>query len=127
MKTSKTQPSEVPLVNIGNVADGAVVELFETKIHEVYANIADINTSVRQKRTLTIKLTFTPHPDRKGAAISTTCETKLAGIEPHESTIYVAKDEDGNLFGFTEDPRQQVMFPKKEEPKANIEEIRTLA
>ncbi len=104
-------------INIGSIARGAAVELFEMALTKVTANIADKSTDATAGREITLKFKFKPDEDRRCCMVSTTASTKLAGAEEHVSKIYLGKDEDGKSYAFDSDPRQVVLFepPVKDE------------
>lgn len=109
------KPQLNPL-NIGSIARGAAVELFEMAIEKVTANIADKSTDPTASREITLKFKFKPDDDRRTVQVVTTANTKLAGAEEHISKIYLGKDESGKTYAFDSDPRQEVLFePPQEE------------
>jgi hypothetical protein len=55
-------------VNLGSIARGAAMEIFELEIAKIAANIADPNTKASKKRKLTLEFTFTPDSDRRRSA-----------------------------------------------------------
>jgi hypothetical protein len=97
-------------INIGNVADGAMVDAFELKLREVLANIADPSTEAKQKREINLCLKLHPKEDRVQINVEFTCTAKLAGLMPSTSRIFVGKDAEGALYALTEDPRQLNIF-----------------
>lgn len=104
-------------VNLGSIARGAAIELFEKNIAKIAANIADTSTPAEAKRTLVIRLVFEPDRERQGIDVTTTAEVKLAATERHSSRAYLAKGTDGASYLFPVDPRQAALFepPQPEE------------
>lgn len=102
-------------VNIGNMGEGALEELFQHAVQKVTENIADLNTQPDAKRSINIKITFKPTEDRKTAETVVSCETKLAGVRAVKSSIFFAT-QNGAKRAFTEDPRQAALFAKQETP-----------
>ena len=51
-------------INIGNVADGAMMEAFDKALREVLANIADLSTPATQKRSIAHPAGTLPHLPR---------------------------------------------------------------
>jgi hypothetical protein len=106
------QPEPIEL-NVGNVADGVVPELFDTEIRKILSNIADVNTPADAKRKLTIDFDFAPTPDRKSAVVTVTAKTKLQGMEGKAGTIYFRKSQVTQAIeAYAEDPRQDILFAR---------------
>lgn len=103
-------------VNLGSIARGALMELFELEIAKIAANIADNNTKATKERRLTLELCFKPDPDRKAIDVTTRASLKLAGIADHASRVYLGRDTDNRPLLFDVDPRQEVLF---EPPQAD--------
>lgn len=101
-------------VNIGSIARGAALELFEINVAKIAANIADKSTPAKQKRTLILKFTFEPDADRQAIEIVTSAEVKLAGVEAHQSRAFMGKDTAGKPYLFPTDPRQEALFDPPE-------------
>jgi hypothetical protein len=97
-------------INLGSVAKGAAIELFEKAIDAVVRNIADTDTEAGAEREIVLKFKFKPEGDRRGIEILTTASTKLAGAMKHKSRAYVGKDTAGGQHLFLEDPRQDTLF-----------------
>lgn len=103
-------------VNIGNVADGAMVEAFEKTLREVLLNIADPSTLATQSRHIVLRLKIKPNDDRVQLNTEFTCESKLASVTPNLSRMFVGRDEAGVLYALTEDPRQLNIFSPPKPP-----------
>jgi hypothetical protein len=104
-------------INLGSIARGAAIELFDKAMLKVTENIADKSTDATAAREIVIKFKFKPDDDRRSASVVTTTTTKLAGCEEHVSKVYLGKDDQGNVLAFDSDPRQEVLFqaqPKDE-------------
>lgn len=112
---------EAPIeINFGNVCEGAMIEAFEIELKKVLANIADIATPALAKRTINLKVEFAPKEDRVQIMTAFSCNSKLAQLVPSVSRVFMAKDDQGNLYALKEDPRQMHIFspPKiKEAPQ----------
>jgi hypothetical protein len=106
-------------VNLGSIARGALMEIFEIEIAKIAQNIADTKTGATKKRKLTISLSFKPDPDRKVIQVYTNASTTLAGPEEHCSRVYMGKDTTGAFLIFDTDPRQELLF----EPPAADENL----
>src|SRR4029077_7905606 len=109
---------EKDVLSLENVCSGAMPEIFRRELSAVLANIADINTSTEKKRSLVLKLSFSPFSDRSGAQIELTCETKLAGVKGVKSNAFIYSDK-GRLIAIPQDARQEKLFGKPTE-EANV-------
>ena len=111
-------------VNLGSIARGAAIELFEVEIPKIAANIADKNTPAKAKRTLTLKFTFEPDADRQAVDIDLVAELKLCGPDRHRSRAFMGKDTSGKPYLFPTDPRQEALFDPPE-PEENLLNFKT--
>lgn len=96
--------------NLGSIARGALLELFEKSALKVAQNIADTSTNATAVRTITLKLKFKPDVDRRAVQVITTAECKTAGVSEHVSRAYIGKDDEGGVYIVDQDPRQDVLF-----------------
>lgn len=103
------RPNLNPL-NIGSIANGAAVELFERSMKTVSSNIADKATDAEAVREITLTFKLKPDEDRKRIIVTTTAKCKLAAASPHKSTAYTGKGTDGEVYVFDADPRQDILF-----------------
>ena len=104
-----TQDEAIP-INIGNICDGAMVEAFELKLADALRNIMDPSTEARSKREIVLRVKFHPKDDRVQINYEFTCDTKLAGLMPATSRMFVGRDAAGALYALSEDPRQMHIF-----------------
>jgi hypothetical protein len=113
---------ELITINIGNISDGALVEAFEVELAKVIANIMDPSTEAKTKRQITMTVKFHPKDDRTQINVETSVDTRLAGLMPSSTRIFIGKDAEGGLHALDEDPRQMHIFtpPKPVEAKAPI-------
>lgn len=107
-------------INIDNVNDGAMREAFDAELRKVMANINDVNTPATSSREITLKLKLKPHSDRTEIETLFTCSSRLASIEPHPGRMFMGADTEGNLYGFQDDPRQQVLFEPPAKPENKV-------
>lgn len=98
-------------LSLENLCSGAMPELFARELSAVLANIADINTAPEKKRSLMLKLVFSPFTDRSGAQIELTCETKLVGVKGVKSNAFIYTH-DGKYIAIPQDARQEKLFGK---------------
>jgi hypothetical protein len=103
------KPKLEPL-NLGSIARGAALELFEKCMRQVTENIADTDTPAEASRAISITFKFKPESDRRAVHVSTSAKTTLAGAEEHTSKAYLGKSTDGRVLAFDQDPRQDVLF-----------------
>lgn len=110
------RPDLTPL-NLGSIARGAAIELFDKCLNDVARNIADPDTPAEAGRAITITFKFKPEGDRRAVEVTTSAKTTLAGAKDHASKIYLGKDTENHPVVFDQDPRQDVLFeaPKKAE------------
>ncbi|HEY1810626.1 MAG TPA: hypothetical protein VGG42_18840 [Acidobacteriaceae bacterium] len=106
-------------VNLGSIARGAAIELFDLNMPKIAANIADTTTPAKGKRKLTLTFTFEPDADRQAIEVTTTAELKLASAERHQSRAFMGKDTSGKPYLFPTDPRQEALFDPPE-PEENL-------
>jgi len=104
-------------LDIGTIARGAAIELFNLEIAKVAANIWDKNTPAEAKREVTLKFSFKPDLERRAIEVTTTATSKLAPINKHSSRAFVGRDDTGRAYILDSDPRQEMLFePQAEEP-----------
>jgi len=101
---------EFETINIGNVANGAMVEAFHLELQKVLKNIMDPSTEATAKRYIRLELMLKPKDDRIQLSTEFTCTSKLAGIIPVDSRMFIGKDAEGNLVPLVDDPRQMNIF-----------------
>lgn len=98
------------VLNIGNMAGGAVEEMLNEALKRVAANVADINTEPTQKRKIMLTIELTPYKDRTGAEYKAKVDTKLAGLRPAESSMYFAEKKGVHLAFGRNTKQQQIQF-----------------
>lgn len=104
-------------LSLTGLKGGALEERFQRELARVLANIRDPNTSKEKKRSITVKLTFTPADDRQYAAITAEVSSKLAADAP-VTTFTLFTERDGELVAtepitteVDDDPRQTSLAP----------------
>jgi hypothetical protein len=105
-------------LNIGNICNGAVPEVFERELGEVLKNIGDANTDPEQKRKILIEFTFLPFKDRSGAQIEFKCSSKTAAVQTVKGTVFF-EGKGPNMVAVPHDPKQARLFqmPKESKPQ----------
>lgn len=78
-------------LTLENVANGALVELFDHELQKVMRNIDDINTPHNVAREVTLKIKFKPNSDREHCEIEVQASNKLAPIKAVEGSCYISK------------------------------------
>lgn len=101
---------ELNALNLGSIARGAALELFEKCLIDVAKNIADTDCAAESGRSISITFKFKPESDRRTIHVSTSAKTTLAGAEEHSSKAYIGKTTEGGVFLCDQDPRQDVLF-----------------
>ena len=76
-----------------DLMDGGVKELADINLKRVLQNIADLNTSHKQARTISVKFKFVPNENRDVVAVSVDVACTLAPMLPIETTLDVGRDE----------------------------------
>jgi hypothetical protein len=111
---------ELVPINIGNINDGAIFEMFEREMQKVWENICDLATPATATRSLTIRVDFKPHSDRCVIETEVASGVKLATVEKHKSKVFLGKTEENSLIAFASDPRQLPLWhapkPMEETP-----------
>jgi hypothetical protein len=83
--------------SLGNLARGAVLELFDEEVRKVLENIQDVNTDPEKARKMTISVTIKPNHKRDEANISVQTKLALAPTNSIDSRLYIGKDNKGNV------------------------------
>lgn len=94
-------------LTLETLQEGALVERFNLALEQVLKNIANPNTKAREKRKITIEVTFDPGEDRDDINIVTKVGTKLTQLRPVESRGYIEEDGSGGFIAI-ENHRNQV-------------------
>lgn len=104
-------------LNIGNIGNGVIPEIFKNLNTQVMENIRDANTTPTKKRKMVLTITYAPSADRKSAQVLVDTKLMLAPPETNISTIHVAKIR-GQVVGFVHDPAQdELRFGESASPK----------
>jgi hypothetical protein len=111
-------------VTLDNIGGGALAELFAMELARVLANIADVNTDEKGKRTIAISVSFKPK-DRDVADVELTCSSKLAPTAKVSTQVFMGRQA-GKLIAVESDPRQSNLFdPPKPISVAAFSEVRS--
>ena len=80
------------LLNLNEIADGALQEKLNAAMRKVLENMQDPNTPYKVKRGITVKLGFTQTESRNDAVVDVSVETKLALASPIQTMMSIGKD-----------------------------------
>lgn len=81
-------------VNLETFAGGALQEKFDQAMAEVLQNMQDPNTPWKNKRGITIKVTFQQNEDRDDTQVDVVVEKKLAHTSPIVTRMSIGTDLD---------------------------------
>ena len=80
------------LLNLNEIADGALQEKINAAMRKVLENMQDPNTPYKVKRGITVKLGFTQTESRGDAVVDVSVETNLAPASPLQTMMSIGKD-----------------------------------
>ena len=80
------------LLNLNEIADGALQEKLNAAMRKVLENMQDPNTPYKVKRGITVKLGSTQTESRNDAVVDVSVETKLAPASPIQTMMSIGKD-----------------------------------
>jgi hypothetical protein len=96
-------------INLGNLCNGAALEIFEDAVAKVMANIVDPNTDATKKRSIKLEFTFEPSESREVGDCVLKCETKMAPIKAAKGNFFLSKRA-GQIKGYAQNPKQEALF-----------------
>ena len=79
-------------VNLETFAGGALQEKFDAAMEQVLKNMMDPNTPWKNKRGITIDVTFEQNEDRDDASVGVAVKTKLAAVKPIGTRMSIGHD-----------------------------------
>jgi hypothetical protein len=91
-------------LELKNIQNGVVAEMFDEELRKVIANIEDENTVPNQERSITIKIAIKPDKTRRTGEVKVHASSALAKIKPTESFVFFDRDEDGEFSAYADDP-----------------------
>lgn len=87
------------LLDLKNIAGGALQEKVDAAMRRVLDNMQDPNTPWKVKRQITIKIAFTQNEERDDTAVDLSVDTKLAPVSPVRTRMAIGKDlRDGEAY-----------------------------
>ena len=93
-------------LNITNLNDGAINELFHAHIDKIMKNIDDPNTEATDVREITFKISFKPDEKRETTEVRIKSSSKLAGIRATKSTAFLVR-KGGKIRAFKHNMQQE--------------------
>lgn len=86
-------------INLQELVGGALQEKFQRALENVIENLQNPNTPYKNKRGITIKMTFTQNEGRDDVKVGIDVQEKLAPQTPLETSFAVGRDlKSGNLY-----------------------------
>lgn len=82
---------------IESLANGAVQEKLNVELEKVFKNIADVNTKSNVKRSVTVKLDFSPNDERDKVDLTVQLKTTLAPVTD-VNTLVLTEEMDGKVY-----------------------------
>ena len=79
-------------INLDDLAGGELGEQFQAAAQKVVENLLDPNTPYKNKRGITIKLTFEQTEQRNDVTVGVQVETKLSPRSPIKTQMAIGKD-----------------------------------
>lgn len=79
-------------VNLETFAGGALQEKFDDAMEKVLQNMMDPNTPWKNKRKITVEVTFEQNEDRDDSSVDVSVVPKLAAVKPVNTRMAIGKD-----------------------------------
>ncbi len=79
-------------INLDDLAGGELGVQFQAAAKKVVENLLDPNTPYKNKRGITIKLTFEQNEERNDVVVGVAVESKLAPRTPMKTNLAIGKD-----------------------------------
>ena len=89
-------------INLDEFAGGALSEKVSQAFGQVMRNLQDPNTSYKDKRKITVELTFDQKEERDQCNCIVSVKTKLAPVLPTQTQFFTGKDLDTGEVDFEE-------------------------
>lgn len=74
------------------LANGAIQEKLDYELEKLFNNIHDPNTKAEDKRSITIKIEFSPDENRQTIKVTSNISLKLANVKDVSTTVLTGKD-----------------------------------
>lgn len=82
---------EYTQATIATLANGTLDERFQVAMRDLIANVQDLNTNPKAKRTIKMTVEVRPSTDRDSAQVLIGVETKLAPMLPQETVLHFVR------------------------------------
>lgn len=79
-------------IDLENIAGGELAEKFEDAMKKVVENMLDPNTPYKNKRKITVELTFEQNEDRNDVVISAVVKTTTSPVKAATTRMAIGKD-----------------------------------
>ena len=79
-------------VNLEEFAGGALQEKFDDAMEKVLVNLMDPNTPWKNKRKISVEITFEQNEDRDDTSVNVSVVPKLAPVKPITTRMVIGKD-----------------------------------
>lgn len=89
-------------LDLEEFAGGVLSEKFTRAFNEVIHNMQDVNTGFKEKRGITVNLSFSQGEARDDFSVDIAVKTKLAPVLPAKTQFFVGKDLDTGEIAFEE-------------------------
>ncbi|WFR55379.1 hypothetical protein QA584_17410 [Anaerocolumna sp. AGMB13025] len=89
-------------VDLEQFAGGVLSEKFTRAFYQVLHNMQDVNTGSKEKRGITINISFSQNENRDDVKADIAVKTKLAPVLPAKTQFFVGKDLDTGEIAFEE-------------------------
>lgn len=83
--------------DINELAEGGAREQIDREIRKIMANIMDVNTDIKKKRALTIKVEFEPDANRQTVTTHISVKSSLAPQISIGTTMMVGRDSETGM------------------------------
>lgn len=87
------------MIDLSDLASGAVTERFNQELQKALENIADPNTDPKKARTVTIKVTLKADENRDIADVDIATSCTLVAAKSVGTRIIMDRDSKGNVVG----------------------------
>lgn len=117
-------------VKLNELVDGGLQEKFGVALNSVIENMQDPNTPWKNKRAITMKLTFEQNEEREDTSVNISVETKLAPVKPIVTRMAIGKDlKTGEVYAqeYGSQLRGQIVFkPNPQKPNELVVDGKTV-
>lgn len=113
------------IMTLASLCDGAVQERVNHALQKVSENVLDPNTDPKKKRSITLTLSFEPHPDdREDVSVDVSVGVKLAPETGLKTQFFLSKNLESGMVSITEHAKGQIKgqlsFEDLELPQKNV-------